>query len=131
MRYSYLLLLFQLFQFFSYEVFGQFKMASVEMASVEIFMGTENVNPTSKIVKFYLSAVGAAWCGEKVSTTENNYYLTNDFDHSEYLVATNNNDLDNWRGWYFVLSQDNGGTYPVYCYGLYKLTTNESESFFL
>lgn len=122
MRYLYLLLL---LQFCSYEVFSQLR-----APAVEIFMGTENVSPSSKNIKFYLSAVSAVWGGERVSPTENNYYLTNDFDHSEYLVPTNNNDLGNWRGWDFVLSQDNGGTYPVYGYGLYKLTTNESNCFF-
>jgi hypothetical protein len=98
--------------------------------AVEIFIGTENVDPFSKNIEFYLSAIGAVWGGERVSSRENNYYLTNEFDNSFYLVPTNDDNENDWGGWDFVLSQNNGGTYPVYGYGLYKLTTNESNSFF-
>jgi len=113
------------FIFSAYNFYGQ-----TETLPVEIFVGTENVNPAQKTIIIYLTAIDAVWGGKDVSSTQINYYLTDEFDYLAYTVPVNNNNQIYWAGLDFVLSQTYQGYYPIFGYGLYKVTTNESNAYF-
>jgi Secretion system C-terminal sorting domain len=100
--------------------------------AVEIFIGTENVSPVSKNIKITLDAIGQVWedidnGSDKVLilSNDNNYYS------SSWLIAPNNEaDPYHWDGWDFTTSQSAQGTYPVYGFGLYRFSTEDSSSYF-
>ncbi len=58
------------------------------------------------------------------------FYQTNDFNNPSYTVTSHNQPSNTWGGLDFTSSQDNGGFYDIYGYGLYKVTNSESSSYF-
>jgi hypothetical protein len=96
--------------------------------AVEIFVGTESVVPQSKNITFYLTKYGPVF-GDKINGVKY-YYVTQYYHFSSYMPLTNNNPISNWAGWDFVFSQTVPPTFPVFGFGLYGLTTDDSNSQF-
>lgn len=107
---------------------------SQELATqaVELFIGTSNVNPTSKNIIIYMQAHSAVWNGNRVSPTEEiQFSITESFNFLEYAVQGeqfHNQNESFWNGFSVCCSQ-NGGV-AIFGYGLYKITTNESDAYF-
>jgi hypothetical protein len=98
-------------------------------ASVELYFGTEQASGGG--ITFTLSNQGQVWGGELLSSNCNIYYYkTNLFNNPQHIVIYHNQPITSWTGLDFTTSQDNGGVYLVYGYGLYKITTSESEAHF-
>lgn len=95
--------------------------------SVELYMGTEAVNPTSKSITFHLDNQSPVF-GHYICPNSF-WYVTNYYDHSLWPTPINNNPPSEWKGWDSVHSQDNP-SYPTYGFGLYKMSTNDSQANF-
>lgn len=100
-------------------------------ASIELYFGTENASGGG--ITFTVTYQSQVW-GVEYPPPSNcmgwEYYKTNSFNIGEYEVTNHNQSPGFWKGLDFVSSQDNSGFYDIYGYGLYKITTSESNSHF-
>ena len=55
--------------------------------AVEIFVGTEGVEPQSKTITFYLTKCGPVF-GDQSDIGVKYYYVTNHYDYSSYIPLT-------------------------------------------
>ena len=58
------------------------------------------------------------------------YYYSNLYNNPQHTVSFHNGPIQGWKGLDFTTSQDNAGVYEAYGYGLYKITTSESDAHF-
>jgi len=94
---------------------------------VELYIGTEGVEPLTKQITFYMDAQSPVF-GDKVNGFLN-YNITNKYDRSSFLVPHNNNHTNFWRGWQHITVYSIG-TEPIIAFGLYKFSTNDSNAHF-
>ena len=104
---------------------------------VELFLGFSNCpQPNSYI--FYLDKVSTIWAANH-DFIPSGFFINEDaeIDNSIYPWHVRNTATSNpgdWKGWNMVYSQDqttiNDTVVPVYGYGLYKISTNASNSHF-
>ena len=101
-------------------------------AAVEIYMGTENVSPSSKFITFKLDAISPVIKGTQKTTTIYEYEFTSSYQHLSYPIPDNNKYIDDWEGFDFVTSKTNPPTYSVFAYALYKFSLeNSNMNFYL
>jgi hypothetical protein len=96
----------------------------------EMYLATSNVTPPTQTLTFTIEAQGTAWAG---SDTPISYWISTEYSTSSFTPQANNEwPPSYWRGWDFVTSITNNPPYtiPIYGYGLYKMTTNNSNEFF-
>ncbi len=98
-------------------------------APVELYFGTEQASGGS--ITFALSNQGQVWGGDLLGINCNiNYYTTNLFNNSQAIVSVHNTLPQFWDGIHFTTSREGGTIEKVYGYGLYKVTTSESNIYF-
>lgn len=96
--------------------------------AVEIFIGTDSVqNPLVKRITFYFNNRGPVFGYKSIYDTSRYYYVTNYYDTLSYTPDTNDVPTNLWNGWDFVFSYHG---HSMYGFGLYKMTTDDSEASF-
>ena len=96
--------------------------------TAELYMWTSGFNPTTG-VNFFLDACGPVWDEDKDLTTVDtvlNSIVTIPEQYNGWSMS-HGDDWDN--GWDFVTSKTAQGR-PNYGWGLYKVSTNDSEAYF-
>jgi len=92
---------------------------------LELFIGIINA---SENITFTMTAQSEVWGANKWA---DDLMLTDMYSASEWTADYTRISTTSWKGWNFVLSQDYGGGYPVYGYGLYKFSKDENHYFYL
>jgi len=104
---------------------------------VELILGFSNC-PQPNSYTFYLDKVSTIWAANNIFNPPG-FFINEDseIDNSIYPWHVQNTAPSNpgdWKGWNMVYSQDqttiNDTVVPVYGYGLYKISTNASNSHF-
>jgi hypothetical protein len=99
---------------------------------VELFFITEGA-PSSPIINFTLTAQSQCWGDTSKNSNPpgyGEYFLTDDFDEVTYVPQANNMGSGS-AGFEFITSNAGANSpYPVFAYGLYKVTSNGTNKYF-
>lgn len=97
---------------------------------VELFFITENL-PSTPIMSFNLTAASKCWGIDPVRTTPpilGDFYFTNEYNNVNYNPSANN--LGGHSGGYNFITSPDQYNYPIFAYGLYKVTNNVNDKYF-
>jgi hypothetical protein len=98
---------------------------------VELYFITVNA-PSSPIINCILSIQSQGWGDTSGTNSPGPYFLTNDYTNSVYTPDVNNMGTQS-AGFDFITARTLVGgipQYPIFTYGLYKVTSNETNKYF-
>ena len=95
----------------------------------ELFLVTQNIPDTSNVMELYLTSKSQCW--DTFNNQGNITFPKTTLHYFDTLVPPKNNFADSSWGFDFVTSQDPGiPHFPVFTYGLYKVTNNLNYFYF-